>query len=123
MRWPVNLRDLGIGLEQDKHVIVGTAASPGRVRGRARVLGFPSEYTRLEPGDVLVTVATTPSWTPLFSKASAVVTDVGAVTSHASIVAREYRIPAVVGTQQATRIIRDGALVTVDGSAGRVYLE
>jgi phosphohistidine swiveling domain-containing protein len=123
MRFPVNIRNLGKRVEQDKHLLVGTAASPGQVRGRARVLGFPSEYNRLEPGDILVTVATTPTWTPLFSKIAAVVTDVGAVSSHSSMVAREYKIPAVVGTQYATQIIKDGDWILVDGSAGKVYLD
>jgi pyruvate,water dikinase len=123
MRFPVNIRGLGQRVEQDKQLLVGTAASPGQVRGRARVLGFPSEYDRLEPGDILVTVATTPSWTPLFSKIAAVVTDVGAVSSHSSMVAREYKIPAVVGTQCATRVIKDGHRILVDGTAGKVYLD
>jgi pyruvate,water dikinase len=123
MRWPINLREIGTRSEQDKVVLLGTPASPGQVRARARILAFPSEFARLTQGEVLVTVATTPSWTPLFSRASAVVTDVGAVSSHSSIVAREYRIPAVVGTQQATRVIRDGQFVIVDGTTGKVFLD
>jgi phosphohistidine swiveling domain-containing protein len=123
MRWPINLREIGVKIVGNKSVLIGTAASPGRVRARARVLGFPSEFDRLAQGEVLVAVATTPSWTPLFSKASAVVTDAGAVSSHSSVVAREYRIPAVVGTQQATQLIKDGQFVVVDGTAGKVYLE
>ncbi|HEU4407540.1 MAG TPA: PEP-utilizing enzyme [Polyangiaceae bacterium] len=123
MRWPINLREIGAKTERHRSVLVGTAASPGRVRATARVLGFPSEFRRLRAGEVLVAVATTPSWTPLFSRAAAVVTDVGAISLHSSIVAREYGIPAVVGTQQATRAIRDGQVVTVDGTAGKVYLD
>ncbi len=123
MRFPVNIRDLGQRVEQGRQILIGTAASPGQVRGRARVLGFPSEFRRLETGDVLVTVATTPSWTPLFAKVAAVVTDVGAVSSHSSMVAREYKIPAVVGTQHATQMIKDGDSILVDGSAGKVYLD
>ncbi|AGC46093.1 phosphoenolpyruvate synthase [Myxococcus stipitatus DSM 14675] len=123
MRWPVNLRQLCAETESTASVLQGTAASPGRVRALARVLSSPAEFDRLEEGEVLVAVATTPTWTPLFARASAVVTDVGAISSHSSIVAREYGIPAVVGTQQATRVIRDGQMVTVDGTAGRVHLE
>ena len=122
MRWPINLRTL-IHDGADARVIVGTPASPGRVRARACVLGFPSEFTRLQRGDVLVAVSTTPDWTPLFARAGAVVTDVGAVSSHCSVVAREYGIPAVVGTQSATRRIANGQVITVDGGRGRVHLE
>jgi pyruvate,water dikinase len=122
MRWPLNLREL-LRSDGDRHILVGTPASPGRIQARARVLGFPSEHARLERGEVLVAVTTTPDWTPLFARAGAVVTDVGAVTSHSSVVAREYGIPAVVATQTATSKIRDGQLVTVDGSEGRVYLQ
>ena len=122
MTWPVDLRRSGFRLVGAERVLVGTAASPGRIRARARVLGFPAEFERLERGDVLVTVATTPVWTPLFSRVAAVVTDVGGMASHSSIVAREYRIPAVVGTRQGSRVIRDGQIVTVDGTQGKVYL-
>jgi phosphoenolpyruvate synthase/pyruvate phosphate dikinase len=73
-------------------------------------------------GDVLVAPLTTPAWTPLFARAAAVVTDVGGPLSHGSIVAREYGIPAVLGTGAATRRIRSGQMITVDGGAGVVTL-
>jgi pyruvate,water dikinase len=76
----------------------------------------------MEPGDVLVARITTPAWTSLFAMASAVVTDVGGPLSHSSIVAREYGIPAVLGTAVATRLIHSGQLITVDGDAGVVRL-
>ena len=76
----------------------------------------------MQPGDVLVASITTPAWTSLFAMASAVVTDVGGPLSHSSIVAREYGIPAVLGTNVATRRIPDGARVRVDGEAGTVTL-
>jgi pyruvate,water dikinase len=98
----------------------GIAASPGRVTGPVRVIRSASEFDRLQPGDVLVAPITTPAWTPLFATAAAVVTDTGGVASHSSIVAREYGIPAVVGTGDATRRLRDGQIVTVDGAAGLV---
>ena len=123
MRFPVDLRNLGYRTENGRRVLVGTAASPGRVRGFARLLDSPADFARLHHGDILVATATTPNWTPLFARAAGVITDVGAITSHSSIVAREFGIPAVVGTQQATRTIIDGDLVTVDGSAGRVFLD
>ena len=71
-------------------------------------------------GDVLVAKLTTPAWTPLFARAAAIVTDVGGPLSHGSIVAREYGIPAVLGTGDATRRIRNGQIITVDGDAGTV---
>ena len=78
---------------------------------------------RLVPGEILVCPATMPPWTPLFGIAAAVVTDHGGILSHTAIVAREYRIPAVVGTKMGTALIRDGQTITVDGSAGTVKLE
>lgn len=98
----------------------GIAASPGRVTGPVRVVRSASEFDRLKPGDVLVAPITTPAWTPLFATAAAVVTDTGGVASHSSVVAREYGIPAVVGTGDATQRLRDGQIVTVDGAAGLV---
>jgi pyruvate,water dikinase len=76
----------------------------------------------MRPGDVLVASITTPAWTPLFAMAAAVVTDIGGPLSHSSIVAREYGIPAVLGTAVATRRISSGQSITVDGDAGRVLL-
>jgi pyruvate,water dikinase len=104
-------------------LIKGVATSPGRVKGVARVLHSPDEFSQMRPGDVLVASITTPAWTPLFAMASAVVTDVGGPLSHGSIVAREYGIPAVLGTGVATKRILSGQTITVDGSAGVVILE
>jgi pyruvate,water dikinase len=103
-------------------VLRGTGASAGQVTAPARVLSGPADFGRMRPGDVLVASITTPAWTSLFTKAAAVVTDVGGPLSHSSIVAREYGIPAVLGTGVATRRITDGALVRVDGDAGTVTL-
>ena len=80
----------------------------------------PEQGDRLQPGDVLVTTVTNVGWTPLFPRAAAVVTDLGAPLSHASIVARELGIPAVVGTGNATMRLRDGDRVRVDGERGTV---
>lgn len=102
--------------------IKGVAASPGRVTAPARVLHGPEDFDQMQTGDVLVAPLTTPAWTPLFARAAAVVTDVGGPLSHGSIVAREYGIPAVLGTGTATRRIQSGQLITVDGSAGVVSL-
>lgn len=98
----------------------GTGASAGVARGPARIVLALTEADRLRPGDVLVTRVTQPAWTPLFSIARAVVTEVGGLLSHTAIAAREYGIPAVVALPDATRRIRDGQLVEVDGSNGLV---
>jgi len=108
--------------EQSGNTLKGVPSSPGRVTAAACVLHGPHDFARMRPGEVLVAGTTTPAWTPLFAMASAVVTDIGGPLSHGSIVAREYGIPAVMGTGFATRRIRDGQLVTVDGSAGVVTL-
>jgi rifampicin phosphotransferase len=76
----------------------------------------------MQPGDILVAKITTPAWTPLFARAAAIVTDIGGQLSHGSIVAREYGIPAVMGTGVATKRIHSGQTITVDGSAGEVTL-
>jgi pyruvate,water dikinase len=107
---------------QTGDVISGTAASAGQVTGTARVLAGPADFGRMQSGDVLVASITTPAWTTLFAMASGVVTDVGGPLSHSSIVAREYGIPAVLGTSVATRRIRDGQRIRVDGDAGTVTL-
>ena len=98
----------------------GTPASPGRATGRARVIRSTDEFDRVQAGEVLVCPVTTPAWTPLFARIAAVVTDVGSVAAHASIIAREYGIPAVVATGDGTARIVDGSRVTVDGGAGLV---
>ena len=103
-------------------VLTGAAGSGGVASGRARVVLDPSDVTDLEPGDVLVAPQTDPAWVPLFVVASAVVVNVGAMGSHAMIVSRELGIPCVVSVQDATERIPDGAVVTVDGSAGTVTI-
>lgn len=100
----------------------GIGASAGQVTAPACVLHGPEDFDQMKPGCVLVAGTTTPAWTPLFAMAAAVVTDVGGPLSHGSIVAREYGIPAVMGTGVATRRIRSGQQITVDGSAGTVTL-
>jgi pyruvate,water dikinase len=105
------------------NVLKGVAGSAGKVTGIARVLFGPEDFGKMKQGDVLVAVTTTPAWTPLFTMAAAVVTDLGGPLSHSSIVAREYGIPAVLATGLATRRIADGQTITVDGSAGTVTLD
>jgi rifampicin phosphotransferase len=100
--------------------IVGQPASPGRASGPVRILHGPGDFDRFQPGEVLVARATAPAWTPLFARAVAVVTDGGTLAAHASLVAREYGIPAVVATGDATTRLSDGQVVTVDGGAGTI---
>src|ERR671911_1672745 len=108
--------------EQTGDTIKGIAASGGQVTAAARVLGGPGDFGQMRPGEVLVAPITTPAWTSLFALSSAVVTDVGGPLSHSSIVAREYGIPAVLGTGVATRRIRSEQNIRVDGDAGTVTL-
>jgi rifampicin phosphotransferase len=103
--------------------LAGLPASPGRASGPARVIRTPEEFGRLQPGDVLIAPLTTPAWTPLFAHAAAVVTDTGSPLAHASLAAREYGIPAVVGTGNATARLQDGQRVLVDGNTGLVEVQ
>jgi pyruvate,water dikinase len=128
---PVRKRVMGVKTDifvahsqdgQAADVLKGVPTSGGKVTAPACVLHGPQDFDQMRPGDVLVAGATTPAWTPLFAMASAVVTDIGGPLSHGSIVAREYGIPAVMGTGVATRRIADGQTITVDGDAGTVTL-
>jgi pyruvate,water dikinase len=98
----------------------GAGASPGVVRGPARVLFDPTDGARLHTGEILVAKFTDPSWTPLFLTAAGLIMEVGGIVSHGAIVAREYGIPAVVGVRDATRILRQGEMVEVNGTTGEV---
>lgn len=101
--------------------IVGDPIAPGIVRGRAKVLYSPYEK-KLEPGEILVTKATEPAWTPIFVNAAGVVLEVGGPLQHGAIIAREYGIPCVSGVYDAQNIIKDGDLLEVDGSNGIVKI-
>lgn len=103
-------------------VLTGAACSAGVYTGKARIILDPFDPSGLEPDDILVTLNTDPSWTPLFLAAGAVVVNLGAVGSHASIVSRELGIPCVASVTDATRRIPDGATITVDGAAGTVTI-
>lgn len=102
--------------------LTGFPVSPGRITGPACVVRSAADFHKMHPGAVLVCPSTTPAWTPLFEDAVGLVTDIGAVLAHGSIVAREYGIPAVMGTGNATQRIADGDQLTVDGDRGRVTL-
>ncbi|MGV0792511.1 phosphoenolpyruvate synthase [Mycolicibacterium sp. XJ1819] len=98
----------------------GLAAAPGTASGSVRVLESPDEGSRLLDGEILVAQMTNPDWLPTIRRAAALVTDTGGMTCHAAIVARELRVPCVVGTRTATRDLHEGTTVTVDGNQGRV---
>jgi rifampicin phosphotransferase len=100
----------------------GVPGSPGRYSGTVRVVRDETEFAKLRPGDVLVAPATSPPWSVLFLQAGAVVTDSGGVLSHTAVIAREYGIPAVLATGEATRRLSDGDQVSVDGSTGVVSI-
>lgn len=109
------------GAEPTQTALVhGTPASAGRATGKVRVIHNASQFDDFQHGEILVAPLTAPAWTDLFSRAAAVVTDVGSALAHASIIAREYGIPAVVGCGDATSRLRDGQVVTVDGSTGNI---
>lgn len=104
-------------------LVSGTPGGGGRAAGVVRVVRAPSEFGSLRPGDVLVCPYTNPAWTPLFGLAAAVVADTGSFGSHAAIVAREYGIPAVMGTGNGTSVLADGQAVLVDGDRGDVVAD
>jgi pyruvate,water dikinase len=106
--------------QHEEKVLYGLAASQGRYEGPARRVSGPSEFGRIAKGDVLVTESTTEAFNILLPLLGGIVTDNGGLLSHAAIVAREYGIPGVVGTREATERIADGVLVRVDGDAGEV---
>lgn len=104
-----------------KVLVKGTPASRGKASGKARVI-LPDENQNLKPGEVLVVYITDASmFVDIIGKASAIVTDVGGITSHPAIVARELGLPCVVATQIATKVIKTGMEILVDGDKGVVY--
>ncbi|MDG0764790.1 PEP-utilizing enzyme [Bacillus halotolerans] len=114
---------VGAVIEDEKNTendIFGIAASSGIATGPVKLIRDASEFSRFAPGDILVCKMTTPLWTSLFQDAKAIITDTGGILSHAAIIAREYGIPAVLGTRAATERLRDGDIVTVDGNSGKI---
>ncbi len=108
-------------LAQAEVLVEGLGASSGFASGAVKILESPQEGDRFNEGDILVTTMTAPDWVPIMSRAAAFITDSGGMTSHAAIVGREMGVPCVVGTGNATSVLRDGQQVTVDGQAGIVY--
>ena len=125
MLWGITterVREWASGAAETASTLTGFAASPGVVEGSARVVLDLQALGELEPGEILVAPVTSPSWTPVFGKIAAAVSDIGGIMSHAAIVSREYGLPAVVGTGTATSRIRTGDRLRVDGDAGTVTI-
>jgi len=104
----------------NKPLVHGLGASPGRATGIVRVLESPADEGSMNSGEILVTHMTSPDWVPIMRRAAAIVTDAGGMTSHAAIVARELGLPCIVGTHNATKVLTTGLVVTVEGGAGTV---
>jgi len=104
-----------------KKILQGVSASPGRVRGKVKIVLNPSGISKMREGNILVTEMTNPLFVPAMEKARAIVTDVGGQLSHAAIVSRELGIPCIVATQKATKVLKDGMEIVVDASEGVVY--
>lgn len=111
----------GLGAQAADGGLAGSPVSPGVATGRVRVV-FDPHITRLEPGEILVCPGTDPAWTPLFLAAGGLITEVGGMMTHGSVVAREYGIPAVVGVHDATRRLSTGQLVRLDGTTGAIAI-
>lgn len=120
--WPLRAAPAAAPQATSGDRLKGLACSPGKVKGRARIVHDPADPGLLEPGDILITATTNPSWTPLFLVAGAVVTEFGLFNSHASIVSRELGIPCVASVPGATARIADGALIAVDGDTGEIEI-
>ena len=100
----------------------GIPVSPGITEGQVKILNHPDESNKLNKGDILVTKATNPSWTPLFLKIGGLITEMGGPISHGSVIAREYGIPAIVGVREATSRFKDGQLIRLNGETGNVEI-
>jgi pyruvate,water dikinase len=114
-----DIKDLNIAASP---ILIGTAASPGIGTGPVKILKNPKEISKVEKGDVLVAPMTSPDYVPAMKKACAIVTDEGGGTSHAAIVSRELGIPCVVGSKEATKLLKDGQVVSVNGETGEVFM-
>lgn len=118
----VAIKETQIKNDEGSNTMRGFAVSSGTVTAKASVVLGPSEFDQMEPGSILVSPLTTPAWTQLFAHAVGLVTDVGSILAHGSIVAREYGIPAVLGVGNGTKRIRHGQMITIDGDAGTVII-
>lgn len=111
-----------VSKKSSSNKISGLIACKGFVQGKARVIKSQSDLLKFEKGEIIVAYKTQPKYTPYMIKAAAMVTNVGGITSHAAIIAREFSIPCIVGTENATEIIKTGQTITVDANTGNVYI-
>lgn len=107
--------------EAGRILLKGLGASPGVATGKVKIISSEKEISKVQEGDILVTTMTTPDMVPAMKRAAAIVTDEGGMTCHAAIVSRELGVPAIVGTKEATKVLKDDMIVTVDGEKGIVY--
>ena len=118
----VSFKETQIKNDEASNVMRGFPVSSGSITAKASVVLGPSEFDKMAPGSILVSPLTTPAWTQLFANAAGLVTDVGSILAHGSIVAREYGIPAVLGVGNGTKRIEHGQMITIDGDAGTVLI-
>ena len=118
----VSFKETQIKNDESSDIMRGFAVSSGKVTAKASVILGPSEFDNMTPGSILVSPLTTPAWTQLFANCAGLVTDVGSILAHGSIVAREYGIPAVLGVGDGTKRIRHGQTITIDGDLGTVFI-
>src|SRR3989344_5599238 len=104
-----------------KPILDGLSASPGIATGKVKIVNDVSELSKIMPGDILVAIMTSPDYVPAMKRAAAIVCDEGGITAHASIVSRELGIPCIVGTEKATKVLKENQLITVDATSGKVY--
>ena len=119
----VKFKETQVYNDPNSNTLMGVPVSPGTVTADASLIISPDEFSKMKPGSILVCPMTNPAWTPLFAHASGLVTDMGGILGHGSIVAREYGIPAVVGTGIGTQRIEHGEAITLDGDVGTVELK
>jgi phosphohistidine swiveling domain-containing protein len=118
----VKFKETQVVNDPNSDTMMGVPVSPGTVTAPASLINSPAEFDQMRPGSILVCSMTNPAWTPLFAHAAGLVTDMGGILGHGSIVAREYGIPAVVGTGTSTQRIKHGQQISVDGDEGAVRL-
>ena len=118
----ISFKETQIKNDESSNIMRGFPVSSGKITGKASVVIGPGEFDKMVPGTILVSPLTTPAWTQLFAHAEGLVTDVGSILAHGSIVAREYGIPAVLGVGNGTKRIRHGQMITIDGDAGTVEI-
>lgn len=105
-----------------KILLKGRGASAGRVQGKVKIILNSSQFEKMKKGDILVTVMTNPFFVPLMEKARGIITDVGGLICHAAIIAREMGVPCIVGTEKATKLLKDNMEVEMDGKKGEIYV-